>query len=118
MNCQRIGYFAWNSSCHVSFTLQPYGFDNLLLNCLIDRFYLEGERGTINLLYVKFLSIAHDVVSSLPIAEVEEMEKTFRDNWISDADVLSLCDCLESYSKRKNLWEQLKSSNLHMILCS
>ena len=51
------------------------------------------------MLSVKFVSMAGDVFSRLPFAKVEEMEKTFRDNWISDADVLSFCDCLESNLK-------------------
>ena len=37
------------------------------------------------------------------------MEKIFRDNWISDADILSFRDRLESDLKRKNMWEQLNS---------
>ena len=55
-------------------------------------------------------------------AEVKEMEKIFKDNRISDADILSFssCDCLESdlwlETKKIYLWEQLKSGKLHMIL--
>ena len=39
------------------------------------------------MLFLKFLFMANDVFFRLPFAKVEEMEKTFRDNWISDADV-------------------------------
>ena len=39
----------------------------------------------------------------LPFAKVKEMEKTFRDNGISDADVLSCRDRLESDLKWKNM---------------
>ena len=35
---------------------------------------------------------------------------------ISDADILSFCDRLESDLKRKNMWEQLNSGKLHMLL--
>ena len=35
-----------------------------------------------------------DVFFRMPFATVEEMEKTFRDNGISDADVLSFRDSL------------------------
>ena len=59
--------------------------------------------------------MTNDVFFHLPFAKVEEMEKTFRENVISDADVLSFCDSLESYLKRKNMWEQLK---LHTFLCT
>ena len=59
-----------------------------------------------------------DVFFRLPFAKVEEMEKTFRENGISDADVLSFRDRLESDLKRKNMWEQLKSGKLHTILCT
>ena len=61
------------------FTLQP---------CRIANFYHEGEGGTISLLSVKFLSMANDVSFSLQFDEVEEMEKTFRDNGISAAHIL------------------------------
>ena len=37
-----------------------------------------------------------DVFFRMPFATVEEMEKTFRDNGISDADVLSFRDGMES----------------------
>ena len=40
----------------------------------------------------------------------------FRDNWISDADVVSFSDRLKTDFKRKNMWEQLKSGKLLMIL--
>ena len=43
------------------------------------------------------------------------MEKTFKDNGISDDDVLSFSDGLESCLKQ---WEQLKSGKLHTILCT
>ena len=46
---------------------------------------------------------------SSPFAKVEEMEKTFRDKWISNQDVLSFCYSLESHLKRKNMCEQLYS---------
>ena len=52
------------------------------------------------------------------ICPVEDMKKTFRNKCISDADVLSFCDCPESYLKRKNMWEQLKSGKLHTIVCT
>ena len=48
--------------------------------------------------------MANDVLFRLPFAKVEEMEKTFRDNGISDADILSFHDCLESDLKQKNLY--------------
>ena len=55
------------------------------------------------MLSFKFLSMAYDLFFSLPFAKVSvgnnKIEKTFRDNWISDANVLSFCDCLESYLK-------------------
>ena len=79
---------------------------------------LGGESGTISLLSVKFLFVANDVLFRLSFAKVEEMEKTFRDIVISDADILSFRDCLESDLKRKNMWEHLKSGKLHTILCS
>ena len=81
---------------------------NLLQNCEIGRCNLGGESGTISLLSVKFLSMADDVLFRVPSAKVEEMKKTFRDNGISDADILSFRDCLESDLKRKNMWEQLE----------
>ena len=62
--------------------------------------------------------MANDVFFRLPVAKVEKMEKTFRDNGISDADILSFRDRLESDLKWKNMWEQLKSGKLHTILCS
>ena len=68
---------------------------------------------TISLLYVKFLPMANDVFYCLPFAKVKEIEKTFRDNWICDADILSFCDHLESNMKQKNMWEQLKSGKSH-----
>ena len=52
--------------------------------------------------------MAHDVFSCLPFAKVMEMEKTFRDNRISDADILSFCDHLDSDMKQKNMWGPLK----------
>ena len=52
----------------------------------------------------------------MPFVKVKEMEKIFRDNTISDADILSFCDRLESDLKRKNMWEQLNSGKLHMLL--
>ena len=72
--------------------------------------------GTISLLSVKFLSMADDVFFRLPFAKVEEMDKSFRDNEIRDADVLSFRDRLETVEsdlKRKNMWGQLKSGKLH-----
>ena len=44
------------------------------------------------------------------LAKVEEimMEKTCRDHWISDDDVLSFCDSLQCDLKWKNMLEQLK----------
>ena len=62
--------------------------------------------------------MASDVLFSLPFAKVKEMEKTFRVNRISDADILSFCDSLESDLKQKNMSEQPKSGKLHTILCS
>ena len=62
--------------------------------------------------------MANDVLLCLPFAKVEDMEKTFRDIVISDDDILSFRDCLESDLKLKNMWEQLKSGILHTILCS
>ena len=62
--------------------------------------------------------MANDVFFSLPSAIVGEMEKTFSDNVISDADVLSFSDRLEGSLKRKNMWEQLKSGKLYTILCT
>ena len=62
--------------------------------------------------------MANDVLFRLPFAKVEEMEKTFRDIVISDADILSFRDCLESDLKRKNMCEQLMSGKLHTILYS
>ena len=44
--------------------------------------------------------MASDVLFSLPFAKVKEMEKTFRVNRISDADILSFCDSLESDLKQ------------------
>ena len=82
------------------------------------RFYLEEESRTISLLFVKFLSMANDVFFRLPFAKVKKIEKTFRDNGISDADVLSFGDGLESSLKQKNMWEQLKSVKLHTIPCT
>ena len=40
--------------------------------------------------------MANDVFFRLPFAKVEEMEKTFRDNGISDADALSFRGRLDS----------------------
>ena len=97
-NCQRIGCFARDTSCHVRVTLQPSRIVNLLWNCETGWFNIESESWTISLLSVKFVSMADDVFFSLPFAKVE---KTFRDNWISDADVLSCRDCLESNLKQK-----------------
>ena len=48
--------------------------------------------------------MANDVFCCLPFVKVKEMEKTFRDNWISDADILSFCDYLESDLKWNNMW--------------
>ena len=79
---------------------------------------LGGESWTISLMSVKFLLMANDLLFHPPFAKVEEMEKTFRDHWISDADTLSFRECLESDLKAKNTWEQLKSGKLHTILCS
>ena len=62
--------------------------------------------------------MANDVLLCLPFAKVEDMEKTFRDIVISDDDILSFRDCLESDLKLKNMWEQLKSGILHTILYS
>ena len=62
--------------------------------------------------------MAKDVLLRLPFAKVEEMEKTFRDIVISDDDIQSFRDCLESDLKLKNMWEQLNSGILHTILCS
>ena len=62
--------------------------------------------------------MANDVLFRLPFAKVEEMEKTFRDIVISDDDIQSFRDCLESDLKLKNMWEQLNSGILHTILCS
>ena len=62
--------------------------------------------------------MADDVLLCLSFAKVEDMEKTFRDIVISDDDILSFRDCLESDLKLKNMWEQLKSGILHTILCS
>ena len=62
--------------------------------------------------------MANDVLLCLPFAKVEDMEKTFRDIVISDDDILSFHDCLESDLKLKNMWEQLKSGILHTILYS
>ena len=47
----------------------------------------------------------YDVFFLLPFAKVEEMEtrKTCRDNWISDAGILSFGDCMESDLKQKNM---------------
>ena len=67
---------------------------------------------------IKFFSMTNYVLFRLPVAKVEEMEKTVRDNWINDADILSFRDRLESDLKHKNMWEQLESGKLHMILCS
>ena len=86
------------------------------VNCKTGRLGLESERGTISLLSVMFLSMADDVFFRLPFTKVEEIKKTFRDSWISDADVLSFCDRLERYLKRKNMREQPKSGKLHTIL--
>ena len=63
---------------------------------------------------LEFLSMADDVFFCLPFAKVEEMEKTFRDNRISGADVLSFCDRLESNLKRKNMWEHVPN-NLRQV---
>ena len=79
------------------------------------RSYLEGESRTISLLFVQFLSMANYVFFRLHFAKVKKMEKTFRDKWISDADVLSFHNGLESSLKRKNMSEQLKSGKLHTI---
>ena len=62
--------------------------------------------------------MANDVLLCLPFAKVEYMEKTFTDIVISDDDILSFRDCLESDLKLKNMWEQLKSGILHTILYS
>ena len=59
--------------------------------------------------------MANDVFFSLHSAIVGEMEKTFSDKVISDADVLSFSDRLEGSLKRKNMWEQLKSGKLYTI---
>ena len=77
-----------------------------------------GQSGCCLTLSVKFLSMADDFYFRLPFAKVEEMEKIFRENWISDADVLSFHDSLERDLKWKNMWTQLKSGKLHTILCS
>ena len=60
--------------------------------------------------------MAYAVLFQLPFAKVEETEKTFRENRISNADVLSFRDRLESDLKLKNMWEQLRSGKLHTIL--
>ena len=59
--------------------------------------------------------MADDVLLCLSFAKVEDMEKTFRDIVISDDDILSFRDCLESDLKLKNMWEQLKSGILHAL---
>ena len=105
---------ARNTSCHVSFTLQP----RELRTCYKIAKLAGSISEAINLLSVKFLLVANDVLFRLPFAKVEEMEKTFRDIVISVADILSFRDCLESDLKRKNMWEHLKSGKLHTILCS
>ena len=46
------------------------------------------------------------------------MEKTFRYNWISAADILSCGDSLESNLNWKNMWKHLKSGKIHTIVCS
>ena len=43
---------------------------------------------------------------------------SFKDNGISDADILSFRDRLEIDLKQKNMWEQLKSGKSHTILCT
>ena len=91
---------------------------NQLQNCKIGRSNLGGESGTISLLSIKFLSMANAVLFCLPFAKVEEMEKTFRVNGISDADILSFRDRLASDLKWKNIWKQLMSGKLHTISCS
>ena len=58
-----------------------------------------------------------DVVFRLPIAKVEGTEETFTDIGISDADILSFRDRLESHLKQKDMWKQLKSGKLPTILC-
>ena len=60
--------------------------------------------------------MAYAVLFQLPFAKVEEIEEIFRENKISNADVLSFRDRLESALKRKNMWEQLRSGKLHAIL--
>ena len=62
--------------------------------------------------------MADDIFFSLKFSKVEKMEKPFSDNMIIDTDIQSFCDCLESDLKWKNMWEQLKSGNLHMNLCT
>ena len=42
------------------------------------------------------MAMAKDVFFRLPFAKVEKMKKTFRDKWISGADLLSFLDRLES----------------------
>ena len=119
--CQRMGCLTWNTSCHVSFTLQPCRITNLLQIWETGRFNLVGDSGAISLLSVKFLSMANDVFFRLPFAKVEEMEKNIqrhRDHCHRHADVPKFRDSLQSNLKRKNMWEQLKSGKLHTILCT
>ena len=63
--------------------------------------------------------MADDVFFRLLFAKVEEMEKTFRGNSISDADVLSFCtclSCLESNLKRNNMQLEPKNYTLSYTL--
>ena len=79
-----------------------------------------NHSSSLSLLSVKFLLMANDVLFNLPFAKIEEMEKTFRDIVIIDADHIlseSFGDCLESDLKRKNMRDHLKSGKLHTILC-
>ena len=78
-------------------------------------FYPKGESWTISLLFFKFPSMADVVFFCQPFDKVKEMDKTVRDKWISDADVLSIHDCPESCLKQKKMWEHLKSGKLHTI---
>ena len=88
----------------MSFTLQP----RELRTCYKIAKLAGSISEAINLLSVQFLLVANDVLVRLPFAKVEEMEKTFRDNRISDADILSFCDHLDSDMKQKNMWGPLK----------
>ena len=96
----------------MSFTLQPR---ELRTCCKIAK--LAGSISeAINLLSVQFLLVANDVLVRLPFAKVEEMEKTFRDIVISDADILSFRDCLESDLKRKNMCVTVFLHTVHRLV--